>query len=300
VASWDFEISEAFTNKVVYETQGVRELPEAIRWNGKNSDKEPVADGTYIAFLSAEDKAGNPLKSDAVKIYVETAPPVVDLKVPDHWIDPSKPVNLVLGLNTADPVGIQQWSLVLMGEGNGEPLKTVEGVGVPPANFTWDGLDQAGHTVPPGSFLTVSLKAVDKAGNTGESEPFSLQVDVKGPAKGGSLSLNLTTVTFEAQGSDLSDAGKKEIETAAASIKPYLKNSLLVVRGYCAASESGDLVALSHERAKTVADWITQKLQLEPGAVSAVGMGDQMPGQAAALPDEKRREAILTVITSTP
>lgn len=303
VANWDFEISEAFTNKVVYETQGTKDLPENLKWNGRNSDKVTVSDGTYICFLSAEDQAGNVLKSDAVHVYVETAPPVVDLKVPDHWLDPSKPVTLVLGLNAADPVGIKRWSLVVADPEKDEPIKTLEGEGAPPANLSWDGMDTAGHPVMAGSYLTLTLKAVDKAGNEGESAPFSLQTDVKGSGQGGSLSLNLTTVYFDAQGSDLTDAGKKEIETAAASIKPYLKNSLLVVRGFCASSETGDLVSLSHDRAKNVADWITQKLQLPAGTVYSVGMGDQSPrsdNAAASLPDEKRREAVLTVITSTP
>jgi outer membrane protein OmpA-like peptidoglycan-associated protein len=164
-------------------------------------------------------------------------------------------------------------------------------------------MDKAGHPVVAGSFLQLTLKALDKAGNEGETAPFSLQVDVKGSGQGGSLALNLTTIYFDAQGSDLTDASKKEIETAAASIKPYLKNSQLVVRGYCASAETGDLIALSHERAKNVADWITQKLQLSAGTVYSVGMGDQSPrpdNSAAALPDEKRREAVITVITSTP
>jgi outer membrane protein OmpA-like peptidoglycan-associated protein len=303
VASWDFEISEAFTNKVVFETQGVKELPENLRWNGKNSDKEPVSDGTYICFLSAEDKAGNVLKSDALQVYVETAPPVVDLKVPGHWVDPSKPISLELGLNAADPVGIKSWSLVISNEEQDEPITTLEGEGAAPATLLWNGMDKAGHPVVAGSFLQLTLKALDKAGNEGETAPFSLQVDVKGSGQGGSLALNLTTIYFDAQGSDITDASKKEIETAAASIKPYLKNSQLVVRGYCASAETGDLIALSHERAKNVADWITQKLQLSAGTVYSVGMGDQSPrpdNSAAALPDEKRREVVITVITSTP
>jgi outer membrane protein OmpA-like peptidoglycan-associated protein len=303
VTSWDFEVSEAFTNKVVYETQGRNELPETLRWNGKDSGKKPVPDGTYLCFLSAEDKAGNPLKTDAARVFVQTAPPLVQLTAPSHWLDATQPVSLSLGLNAADAVGIQSWSLTLSDPQKDQPLKTLEGVGDPPVTLVWDGMDATGKTVPPGAFLSLALQAVDKAGNTGESAPFSLQMDFKGTAKGGSLSMNLTSVSFDAQGVDLSDADKKEIETATTSITSYLNKSLLVVRGYCASSETGDLVELSHDRAKKVADWITQKLQLPEGAVLAVGMGDQSPRSDtlnAKISDEKRRIAILTVITSSP
>jgi outer membrane protein OmpA-like peptidoglycan-associated protein len=225
------------------------------------------------------------------------------MNAPGHWIDPTQPVSFAVGLNAADPIGIQSWTLSLSDPLKEKPLKSLEGEGTPPATIVWDGLDAGGHPVPPGAFLSLVFEAVDPAGNSGESAPFSLQMDVKGSAKGGSLSMNLTSVSFEAQAADLIDAGKKEIETATSALTPYLNKSLLVVRGYCAPAETGDLVELSHERAKVVADWITQKLQLPEGTVLAVGMGDQSPrpdSTAEKLPDEKRRIAILTVITSSP
>ncbi len=303
VAHWNFEVSEAFTNRVVYQAQGLNVLPESLKWNGKNTGKEPVPDGTYVCFLSAEDKSGTPLKSAALQVMVQTAPPVVDLKAPGHFIDPTQPIHLNLDLNAADPVGIKSWTLLLEDSDLEQPLKVFKGDGPPPDSVAWDGLDDSAQPIPAGSFLIATLHAVDKAGNDGESLPFSLQWDVKGAGEGGSLSLNLTTVYFDPQGVELNEAGTKEIETAAASIKPYLKKSLLVVRGFCAGSETGDLVELSHDRARKVADWMTQKLQLPEGSVYAVGMGDQSPlagNSLTPVPDEKRREAVLTVITSSP
>jgi len=87
VQTWDFEISESSTNKVVYEKQGKNKLPRTVKWDGKNLDGDTSADGTYLCLLIAQDEAGNPLKTDALQIFLNNTPPELSLKGQNPWAD---------------------------------------------------------------------------------------------------------------------------------------------------------------------------------------------------------------------
>ncbi len=160
---------------------------------------------------------------------------------------------------------------------NNQPLKTVEAGGRPPKEFVWDGKSDGGREVDPGSFVKGVFSATDKAGNQTTSDPVPVQIDYHPPSGQEQLTLNLTTVYFNALSSHLTDSGKKEIEKAAGSIKPYINKSVLVVKGYTSTTESGDLLSLSHARALEVKKYLIKTLGIPPGSIYAVGYSIRDP-----------------------
>jgi len=298
VQSWDFEISEASTNKVVYEKQGQNKLPRTLKWDGKNMDGGKAADGTYLCLLIAQDKAGNPLKTDALQVFLDNTPPELSLKGQSPWADFSTNKPFHFNLNAADRVGIAQWKITLKDE-NDRDLKGFGASGQPPSDMAWDGVTDQGKPVEPGTFLTAVFSATDKAGNTSTTDPIPVQVDYQAPSGQEQMTLNLTTVYFNAQSSDLTDSAKKEIDKAATSIKPYLNKSLLVVKGYTSPTETGDILTLSHDRAMEVKKYLMKSLGIADSAIYAVGYSDREPLKTSpnAVTEDPQRRAVLTLTT---
>lgn len=297
VQSWEFEISEASSNKVVYSAQGHEKLPKTLKWNGKDLNKESAGDGNYLCLLIAQDRAGNALKTDALQIVLDSTPPELMMKGEDAMADFSSKKNYRFQLNSADSSGIQEWNLSLAGE-DSRALKSFTGTGQPPREIPWDGSLAAGKTVEPGSLLKATFSATDRAGNLRTTDPQSLQVDFKPSQANEQMTLSLTTVYFDAQSSVLSEAGKKELEKAASSIRPYLNKSTLVIKAYAAPTETGDLIVLSHNRAVEVKKFLVKSLSLSPENVYAVGYSTKDPAKSTggAVGDNHRR-AVVTLTT---
>jgi outer membrane protein OmpA-like peptidoglycan-associated protein len=298
VKTWDFEISESSTNKVIFEAQGENKLPSTLKWNGKDLDKKIAADGTYLCLLIAEDKAGNPIKTDALQVFINNTPPDLSLKGEDNWIDFNAKHEYKINLDSADRIGFQDWKADFTNE-DGDSVKTFSGTGQPPKELSWDGVDSKGQTIALGSFLRATLTATDKAGNSSSTDPYSIQVEAKPAAGGERMNLNLTTVTFAAMSSDLDEAAKKEIKKAAESIKPYLEKSVIIIKGYAANSETGDLVSLSHDRAEEVEKYLMKSLSIPSNGIYAVGYATKNPLPDASAPavDDKQRCAIISLST---
>jgi outer membrane protein OmpA-like peptidoglycan-associated protein len=298
VQSWDFKISGTLTNKVVFEKTGKSRLPKSIKWNGQNLNGESVPDGSYSCFLTAQDEAGNPLKTDAVPIFVNNKPPELSFKGEDNLVDFSSSKEFHFDIHAADPIGIESWKLTILDE-NHRPLKIMEGAGQPSEELTWDGKTSNDQEIEPGTFVESVFSATDKAGNITMSNPVPLQVDYHAPSNQEQLTLNLTTVYFDALSSNLTESDKKEIEKSADSIKPYIHKSILIVKGYGSPEESGDLLSLSHARALEVKKYLIRILKIPANNIYAVGYSDREPLKSSqnVVTEDSKRRAILTLTT---
>lgn len=299
IESWDFEVSDSVSRKVVHEQQGKGRLPRNLRWNGKDLKNGMVADGKYLCLLTAQDKAGNALKSDAVVVTVDNTPPDITLKVSDPWAQPLQGKWPTVLLGTADPAGVQSWTLTLVDEDQ-NIIREYSGNGDPPGSQVWDGKDGEGKGISAGSFVTWVLTAIDRAGNAAESDPVPVQVDYQPPGDQERLTLNLTTLYFNAQSSTLTGTARKELEKAGSSIRPFLQKSILVIKGYAAPNETGDLLTLSHDRALEVKKYLARAMGAQPDKIFAVGYADQGSTQAPAtsLTEDPRRRAVLSLTTT--
>lgn len=299
VQTWDFEISDVSNNKVVYESQGKNKLPKTIKWNGKNLNNEPAPDGNYLCLLIAQDRAGNSLKTDALQIGINNTPPDLTLKGDDNWTNFNSRKEFHFLLQAADRVGFDSWKTDLLTE-SGQFLKTFAGSGQPPKQITWDGTVDQGKPVEPGSLVKAVFSATDKAGNTTVAEPFLLQLDVKSTGSNEQMTLNLTSVTFQNMSSELDVNAKKEIEKSAASIRPYLNKSTLIVKGYASTDETGNPILLSRQRAVEVKKLLANVLGVPADGILAVGYSTKnaLPSSAAnPISASNQRRAIITLST---
>ncbi len=298
VQTWDFEISAVSTNKVVFEKQGKARLPKTLRWDGTDLDGDVAPNGAYLCLLVAQDQAGNPIKTDALQVFLENNPPDLALEGQSPWADFRSGTTFSFNLNAADEVGIAEWKMTLRSE-KGEVLKSFAAAGQPPAKVAWDGTTNQGKALGPGSFMTAVFSATDKAGNTADADPVHVQVDYHPPSGQEQMTLDLATVYFNAMSSDLTDSAKKEIDQAAASIKPYVNKSVLVVKGYTSSTETGDTLALSHARALEVKNYLMKSLGLPDDSIYALGYADREPLQTSpkAVTEDPQRRAVITLTT---
>ncbi len=300
VQIWNFQVSDTSTSKIVYEAKGKLKLPKTIKWNGRNTGKTFVADGTYTCLLTAQDLAGNALKTEPVQVTADSAPPDLTVKGEDNLVDFDVKKNFRFALQAADRSGIENWKLEVSNE-NDEVIKHFAGTGLPPKELTWDGLLDDGKSVEPGSLLEAQLSAADRAGNASKADPFTLQVDYQPPASGEQMTLNLTTVYFDSLSSTLTIGAKKEIEKAASSIRPYLNKSILVLKGYTSPEETGDLLVLSHDRAFEVKKFLMKSLKISEDEIFVVGYSSREPLKSPSSPmagDTKRR--VIISLTTKP
>jgi outer membrane protein OmpA-like peptidoglycan-associated protein len=296
VQGWDFEISDSSTQKVVHQQHGQGKLPKSLKWNGKDLSNKVANDGKYMALLTAQDRAGNNLKSDAVQFTLDGTPPELGLKVASTWLVPSKD-RQKYSLSAADLAGIQSWTLTLADEDD-NVLKEYQGSGQPPDTQEWDGTLSNGESVKPGALVNATLQATDRAGNQGESDPVVFQVDYQASNQE-QLTLNLTTLYFNAQSSKLSDYSRKDLDKAAGSIKGYISKSILIVKGYASSSESGDLLTLSHARAVEVKKYLVKNMGVPEASVFAVGYADKEATKKGATPlsEDPDRRVVISLTT---
>lgn len=298
VQSWDFEISDSSTQKVVHQKSGKGKLPKNLRWNGKDLNNQVANDGKYLALLTAQDMAGNNLKSDALQFTLDGTPPELGLKAESTWLVATPKTPQKYSLNAADLSGIKDWTLTLTDEDD-NVLKEFQGVGQPPLAQEWDGTLANGSAVKPGNLVSAVLQATDKAGNSAESDPVAFQIDYQPPTTGEQLTLNLTTLYFNAQSSKLNDFARKDLDKAAGSIKEYLHKSLLLVKGYASASETGDLLVLSHARAVEVKKYLVKNLGVPEDSIFAVGYADKDATKKGATPlsEDPDRRVVISLTT---
>jgi outer membrane protein OmpA-like peptidoglycan-associated protein len=298
VATWSFKVTNQQTQQIVYERKGKLHLPKTIKWNGLDSKGAISDDGIYGCVLEAQDKIGNLLTSDLVKVFIQSTPPALTLKGESNWVDFTPKSNFKFQLNAIDPAGFKNWTLNLLDE-NDNVVKSFSGDGIPPGQLTWDGQTDAKVSISPGAFLIGQLSVTDNAGNIAQADDFPIQVELGSLSAQETLSLNLTTVYFDDGSDSLTFDGKKELQQAAISIKPYLDKSTLVIKGYAAGSETGDLVSLSHDRAKTVKEFMMKTFNVAPDKISALGYStrDVLKTSSGDEPVEKQRRATVILYT---
>ena len=301
LARWEFSVNDAQTQSLVYVMRGVGHPPRSIVWRGLDTRGTTAPEAVYLCSLSAQDKGGKVLKSDPVTVAVDMTPPLVSFETQQQLVDlPGGTADFRLGAEDAN--GIAAWKLVILDE-SGNPYRTEKGIGVPPVRWAWDGMgDRGGESAKPGDYFTLYLEATDAAGNEAKSKAIALQAKPVSSASGQTqMSLNLTTVFFEADSAVLDEESVRNLRGAIESIRPYIDKSSLVVKGCAAPGETGDLTKLSHERAAAVRDFLAQGLKIDPSRIQTAGMGTQEPlmvSGGAAPPDRQRR--VWVALTTTP
>ena len=296
VQNWQFEVREASSGNRVAGFQGKNLLPSRFPWDGRKLNHE-IADGRFFCSLTAVDKAGNTLKTDDVAIIISSSAPRLTLSPENQWADFVSKKSFDFNLITADQIGIKSWKVELQDE-SGRVLKTFSGPGQPPDQVAWNGETNDGKSLEPGSLVKGTFTVVDRAGNLAVTDPVAVQLAPPAFSSNQQMTLKLTSVLFDTQGFQLSDDAKKELDKSVLSIRPYLNKSVLVIKGYAAPDETGDLTALSRQRAVEVRDYLAKVLGISPETIYAVGYAAQnLWAENASESNANRRRAVVTLST---
>jgi len=295
--SWEFEVVDA-SGRQFFATRGQGRPPKRIEWTGRDAQGASAPDGTYRCRATGQDREGNRVQSDEVRISLDRTAPEMRVKLPAPWTDFAKTPRVRIGLESSERNTLAEWRLA-MTDDRGREIRNFAGRGNAPAEIAWDGTNGKGVLLSPGAFVSLKLTGVDIAGNMGFSEETGLQLEMSPPSSGEQLTLNLTTVFFPKDSSVLTEEGKRELNQAVVAIKPYLNKSMIVLRGYSSDEEIGDRLLLSRKRAVSARDLLAEMLGVPEERMVALGLANRDPQQTSTgpAPAEKQRRVVVTLYT---
>jgi flagellar hook assembly protein FlgD len=166
--SWNVEILSADKGHIRTFAGTGDNIPDYVRWDGKDDDLNLVADGSYYAILTVDyGKAYNPAHVQSRNFSVVTAPPTGSVSVDPSTIaladfGPKNPVNFTVQAKSGF-AQIATWVLTVS-DSNGRTLATWN-ANWPNNRATWDGSTADGSPLVPGSDYTVQANVQDEYGN---------------------------------------------------------------------------------------------------------------------------------------
>lgn len=171
--------------------QGI-ELPETLRWDGVLDSGETAADGTYRFYVTAEDDNGNKATSEKYAVYVDNTAPVVTATPPagaNAMIfspdgDGNKDTYLIKQTGSNE----DKWTAIVTNSA-GSAVRTIETKDASPADFAWDGKNDANAIVPDGVYA-YRVSATDRGGNSAEAKIDNIILDTEKPAVNVSIDMN--------------------------------------------------------------------------------------------------------------
>ncbi len=147
---------------------------EPVRWDGRN-DAGSVVEGPATARISVTYEKGDRAEAQTPRpIVVDVTPPTAEVTAGEEIFSPNgddRKDKVVFAQRASEE---EEWSATITSP-DGEAVRTESWVGAPPESFEWNGRDNAGATVPDGTYSYV-LEATDRAGNVGRSAPVAVEV----------------------------------------------------------------------------------------------------------------------------
>ena len=159
--------------------EGGSYVPAQITWDGRTSAGPLAPDGTFVARLDIEYRAGSRPSALSLAFGLRTVPPQGRASVPFNIFAPNGNENRdTLPINVITE-GNDEWDAVIFDNRN-NPVRSWSWRGRAP-NLIWDGRDEAGNIVPDG-FYSFSLSSTDEAGNSTRININNIEVDARIPS----------------------------------------------------------------------------------------------------------------------
>ncbi len=173
-------IIRSTNDDVVLEFQGRDVLPDNIRWDGRDSDDNIVADGDYLADIFVTLQNGVEVESHTSAITVDVTYPEARIQIEDSIFSPDgdgrKDVIRVSQSSTRE----EQWEAKILSADN-EVVRSFSWSNTSLSVQSWDGTDANGNPVPDATY-TYRVSAIDAAGNGFTSDPVNIHIDTR-PAR---------------------------------------------------------------------------------------------------------------------
>ena len=168
------------TAPIVRSFEGKATVPDSVTWNGRDNAGTIAPDATYVAKLDVEYRSGNRPTALSMAFILDTSPPQAELSVPYTTFAPNGNGNrdtLPIHVTTE---GNDEWNAVIA-DSKDNMVRYWNWTGKAPAvPLSWDGKDDAGNSVPDGTY-TFTLSATDEAGNSTRKTINGITVDARVP-----------------------------------------------------------------------------------------------------------------------
>ncbi len=161
VDEYQLVISDA-SGAAVKTFSGTGRLPERVLWDGRTDRGARVPDGSYRGRLTVSYEYGNRNEAGTGEILVDTEPPSAAVEPAFTVFSPNGDGRKDAQVLHQDTSEEQLWSGEIL-NGRGEAVRGKKWKGEA-ADWTWDGMDEAGNSLPDGEYR-YRLTSEDPAGN---------------------------------------------------------------------------------------------------------------------------------------
>ncbi len=151
------------------------EVPEEIRWDGRNAGGNFVSEGEYSLIVRVMDTLDQVNESDPVTVIVDNTAPDVTLDLAYNVFSPDGDGNRDTLRLQPSGSGVDTWTARVLDQ-QGSTVRSWTWESTIPETVTWDGTGSDGNTVPDGTYRYV-LRGADRAGNTAEAEQSNITVN---------------------------------------------------------------------------------------------------------------------------
>jgi len=183
LATWKVAVADQ-AGTVRRTFSGAGDVPARVVFDGKAEDGSPLAEGSYQADLVATYRNGYEAKAASPRFVIDLTAPAISVLRPaaeaQRTFSPD-------GDGGKDSLAIAQsgsredlWAAAVV-DAAGKTVRRFTWEAAAPANFAWDGKDDAGSLVPDGVYA-YRIDAVDRAGNKAAAAYEGIVVDTSKPA----------------------------------------------------------------------------------------------------------------------
>jgi len=281
--------------------QGEGTVPQVLRWNGLLLKQKPIAPGSYKVVLTVSDSSGQ-VRTAVQQLTVSRIDPKIRLEVSPRLIKlgAKQRGKATFSLSVQPRQGIRAWRLEIRNAQNETLVRSLSGVGLPPATVMWDCRNQKGKLVRRGGYFHARLILSYGGKNIIKSPVLALATDIRTKEAGRSLALHLTMVTFKSGSSAIRLNDFKRLKQASETVKKYAKRYSLQIKGYTDHREAkGYELELSWERARKVKEYLHYSCGIPDDRMQIVGYGSRLPlvpeTSSAARARNRRVEVVLII-----
>jgi flagellar hook assembly protein FlgD/outer membrane protein OmpA-like peptidoglycan-associated protein len=152
-------------------------LPARLAYDGKTSSGTVLPEGQYQAELTAIYSNGHNPKALSPLFTVDLTPPSGTVKADRTAFNPTGSAGQNKVVYSLSGSKEEAWKAVMAGA-DGAAVRTWSMGPQPDATVEWDGADDQGRPVPDGIY-SLSISAMDRAGNSFQSAPITVSLDTE-------------------------------------------------------------------------------------------------------------------------
>lgn len=287
--SYDLTVMDHDHSPVI-SIRGRSDLPGVITWNGLDAKGRKLEDGEYFIKFGTEFDSGNTPSSFEKKLIVDSTPPELSIThTPDLFSPDGDGENdsLTIKTDTREDFGIRDWKIEIRNP-SGILFKTFSGTGPVPKHIRWNGLGDNKDIVESAVDYHMTLFAADKTGNTAESSPDRLPIDILVLVTERGLKMRISNIQFAFDSAQLRPQGTKILDRVAQILEKYRKYDV-IVEGHTDNTGKEDYnLSLSERRAKSVFDYLIT-CGIDSNRLSFIGMGESVPLYPNTNEENRRR-----------